>query len=246
MITTREQNNVNGITREQLRAIPITTPKNAGTNWQGIQHGFLADTIHSELEHRAITVKKESWHLAGKNDSRLAGSLNLTIPSLDAPEGMDFCLGVHHSNDTYFALKFVVGTQIFVCSNGMVSGDFLVRKLHTFGLNLTNCISDGIDKYLHEVRNIGEFITDLKTRPVQENTLNKILTETGRQNILPWSRIGKIDKEFHYPSFSEFNERSAWGLYGAFTYVVQKSPAHEQMRSTIKFRNLLINETMAA
>lgn len=240
MLTVREQKREGVVTREELMKMDIVRPKDAGHQWQGIHHGDLAETIIAGLETRGINIVSENWHVAGQNAARLTGSLNLEIPNLAAPEGMAYSLGLHHGNDTCHALKFALGTQIFICSNGMVAGDFTLRRLHTSGFNLQNVVEDGLDQFMRQAPTIAPFIDDLKTRRFSENTSNYILMEAGRQHLLPWSRIGMVDKEYRNPSFPGLEPYTAWRLYNAFTYTVQKSPAQEQISAMSRFRDLVL------
>jgi len=238
MLTLREQKTVSGSTRAQLRKIPLVAPERASPIWKGIQHGELADTIVKGLEDRKVTIKDERWY-TGHQNTHLTGSLTLTVPKKKSPKGMDFALGVHHGNDMCYALKFAVGTKIFICENGMVSGDISLRKLHTKNFNLEAAVGEGLDQFLNQLDLVGEFIESLKAIPISDDRRDELLMEAGRLKLLPWSRIGKVDKEFRKPTFQDFNQKTAWGLYNAFTYVIQKSPAHEQINGMNRFRELM-------
>jgi len=240
MLTVREQKRERIVSRDELMTLDVVRPKDAGQQWQGVHHGELAQAIVMQLEEREISIVSENWHVAGKDDARLTGSLNLEIPGLTPPEGMAYSLGVHHGNDTCHALKFAAGTQIFICSNGMVTGDFTLRRLHTSGFNLLSVVEEGLGNFMDEIPAIAPFIDTLKTRRFTEDTSNHILMEAGRQHLLPWSRIGMVDKEYHKPRFTGFEPGTAWGLYNAFTYTVQKSPAQEQISSMSRFRDLVL------
>ena len=152
---------------------------------------------------------------------------------------MEFSLGVHHGNDLYHALKFAVGTKIFICSNGMVVGDFVVRRRHTSRFDIEEVVGGGLDRYLHEVPTVSNFVDGLRGRGLSESDSNSYLMEAGRQKLIPWSRVGMVDAEYRTPTFSEHSERTAWGLYNAFTYVAQKSPPHEQIGAMSGFREVL-------
>jgi len=241
MITLREQKNTGQIEREALRSIPLIRPPNAGRVWRGIPHSDLAEAIVNELETRDVTITDETWHVAGKTQDVLSGSLSLRIPNREAPEGTTFSLGVHHGNMRNFALKIAVGAKIFICSNGMVSGDVTLRHLHTCNFNLRESISEGIEAYLEKTDSVTSIINSMKELPLSDLAAEHILMETGRKGLLPWSRVGKVDKEYRESPFPEFREHhgNGWGMYNAFTHVLQKSPAHEQIRAMDDFRHLL-------
>ena len=121
---TIEKNN----TRETLRA--IENPVMPGNRWKPIQHGELVDSVFKSLSNRNIGVLEENWSTS-KDQNQLVGTMDLAIPAefnIDKPDGMNFSLGLLHSNDKTKALRFVTGGTVFVCHNGMVTGDFVVCK----------------------------------------------------------------------------------------------------------------------
>ena len=245
MLTVREQTNRGMVDRETLRKVLLARPESAGPHWKGIQHGELADHIVNGLSNRNVTVNEESWFL-GKGDTHLTGSLSISVPKKKAPKGMDFALGVHHGNDMCYALKFAVGTRIFICKNGMVSGDIALRKLHTTNFDLAAAVGDGLDQFLNQLSLVGEFIDTLKAKPISGEERDRLLMAAGREGLMPWSRIGQVDKEYRKPTFQAFKQQTAWGLYNAFTYVVQKCPPHEQISSMSRFRELVLDEKKTA
>lgn len=245
MITTREQKNTIGISREQLNAIPLERPERAGRYWRGIGHGELVEQIAVELDARNIKITSENWYLFGGN-ACLAGTMGLELSDIQAPNGTHFSLGIHHGNDMSAALRFAVGASVFVCSNGIVTGDFIVKRRHTLNFNLAEVVHEGIDRYIDGLPGINNFIETLQGKDISNPQCDRLLMEAGRQKLLPWSRIGAVDAEFHNPTFSDFGRRDAWGLYNAFTYVVQKCRPQDQVPAMIKFRGLLIPaETVA-
>ena len=152
-----------------------------------------------------------------------------------------FSLGVMHSNLGDHAVKFAVGAHVFCCANGMVTGDYTLKRKHTKGVVLEDIISTGIETYITKVDEIPLVMEGMKEKELQTQEVNNVLMEAGRQKLMPWSRIGQVDAEYRKPTFEEHNEKTAWGLYNAFTYVVQKCPAHQQITSMNKFRELVLN-----
>lgn len=242
MIALREQQKMDGgVSREQLEKVELVRPDNAGAYWQGVPHHRLVDTIASEVEHRGIEIKNEEWHLFG-NNARLVGKMDLVVPNAILPEGMTFSLGILHGNDLSHALRFAVGACVFVCSNGIVTGDFIVKKRHTLNFDLDDVVCEGIDRYMEEVNQLDGFVRHLKETPMLAAETDRVLMEAGRQKLLPWSRIGNVDREFREPIFSDFGKhrKDAWGLYNAFTYTIQKSRPQKQIKSMVLFRDILM------
>lgn len=239
MINTKQKS----ATINQLKKISVVKPNHLGNRWVGIQHGELVQSIHAELDSRGIKVVGEGWYPSGKDLGKLSGSMRLDIPGLEAVPGTAFSLGVQHSNTGEHALKFAVGAQIFICENGMVVGDYAVKRRHTLNVNLEEIISNGLDIYMDRVNEIPQVVNTMREIELQSREVEHLLMEAGRTGIMAWSRIGQVDQEFYHPTFHDHDERTAWGLYNAFTYVIQKSPPQYHIRSMNRFRELIFENS---
>jgi len=236
MITTKERSwNV-----EDLKGIPVIKEEYLGNRWKGIQHGELVETIHNGLSAHGIQIVQEGWYPSGPNLGRLNGRMQLLIPNVEPMEGTAFNLGVQHSNLGDHSLKFAVGAEVFICSNGMVVGDYAIKKRHTLNVDLPEVIGRGIDTYLNRIAEIPIVAKEMKGKGLERDQVDHHLMQAGREGLMTWSRIGAVDKEYHKPTFRDHDERTAWGLYNAFTFVIQKSPAHRQIKGINRFREILL------
>ena len=229
--------------RADLRKIPVPVRPECSDRWKPVQHGDLADSIVTTLRKRGAEVLKERWTLT-PNQQGLVGTVNLRLPEdlgIPSLDGMEYSLGAIHSNDGRHALKFVAGTQIFICTNGMVVGDFVVSRKHTTGVSLDNVVDSGLDRYFETLRNTNNVIDGMKGLELNQERADNLLMEAGRNRLLSWSHIGKVADEYAKPTFEAFNERTGWGLYNAFTYVAQKSSAEKQLSAITGFRNLTLD-----
>lgn len=134
-----------------------------------------------------------------------------------------------------------MGTQILVCNNGLITGEFVLCKRHTTGLDLSDAVNRGVDRFIDQSRHVSECIDQMKARGLTEHESDHLLMEAGRRRLLPWSHIGQVQEEYARPSFKEFDERSGWGLYNAFTRVAQKSTPERQLRALNRFRQIVLN-----
>jgi len=198
---------------EDLKKIEIQRPERAGNRWKGISHYELATHVETSLKNKGIKILSETWS-TDRTGQSLVGGLNLTFPLwMDIPniKGMDYSLGIRHSNNCKHALTFAVGTQIMVCTNGLISGEFVLSRKHTNGLDLENEIEKGVDRFIEEAGKVENCIEQLKSRELSRLNADNYLMEAGRKRLLPWSHIGMVEKEYENPSFPDFNERTGWG-----------------------------------
>lgn len=231
---------VQNATREQIMGMPyIPAPENTSDRYQPVQHKDLVSSITNRLDKHGVIIEEEKFNLS-KNDRELAGSFRVSIPNEEAPQGTAFSLGFHHALTGAHSIKFAAGLEIFICGNGMVSGDFCIKKMHTTGFNLSVHIEAGINQFLRESTKTQSTIDALKQRELADYQVNNRLMAAGREGLLPWSAIGKVDREYRNPTFKTFDRKDAWGLYNAFTYVAQQLPAHRQMKAISDFREVCL------
>lgn len=233
----------NGKTREELRNIMLPVRPDS-PRWVGIQHGELADTLECQLNARQIGVKKETWATSA-DGSTLVGGLNIEFPSyMNIPtiEGMDYSIGVRHSNDSKHAMSFMVGAQIFICTNGIATGELVLNRKHTSGVDLSQVLADGLSTYVRKSRELSSTIWNMKARNLSRTDADNLLMQAGRAKLLPWSGIGKVDKEYRSPTFADHDRKSAWGLYNAFTYIAQDISPVRQMGAINGFRKIVNEE----
>ena len=242
MITSTKER---GSSLSELKSIPLIVPEWASSRWQGIQHGELVETIHTQLDHHNINVIDEGWYVSGPDVQRLNGSMSLEIPGVKSMEGTSFSLGVQHSNLGDHALKFAVGAKIFICSNGVVIGDYAVKRRHTIGLNLMESIGIGIETYINKVKDVPIVVQKMRDTEMRDDDVDHALMAAGREGLVSWSRIGQVDKEYRKPTFADHDEKTAWGLYNAFTYTIQKMPPQYHIKSMNRFREILVNGVAA-
>ena len=230
------------------RRIPLIRPETAGNRWKGVSHGDALDALITEFQKREWEVQDQQFALAGSKDnpgSDLVGAFDLKLPGLDAPDGQAFSLGLMTSNALKRAMRIFVGTKIFVCNNGMATGEVVLARKHTLNFNVGDAIGPALDNYFIAAQKVGETVDRLKNRNLHISHAEHLILEAGRQGMLPWSRLSELDKQYREPPHKEHGRETSWTLLNAFTEVVKRSPVHAQMDSMNKFRDMLPLATAA-
>lgn len=167
------------------------------------------------------------------------GTFQLRVNDVKLPEGQALELGFLTSNMMRRRLKLVVGTRVFVCQNGMVSGDVVLSNKHTSRFDLYDALETAMDTYHVKASELPARIKAMQDRKLTATESDHLLMEAGRNRILPWSDIGLVAKEYAHPTFADHNVKSSWGLLNAFTHIVKKAPPLSQMDRINSFRELL-------
>lgn len=212
------------VTQEEVRAIPVAERGDRSDRWKGVAHTDLLDAIFGGIEKRGMTVIGESWELQHEGHD-LFGRLDMRIPDdLAFPDGLGLSLGFRHSNMGRYSLTFAVGANVFVCSNGMITGEFIVKRKHTKNVELIPTVEAGIDRFMESAKGISPFVNGLKDQVLFPDKACQYIIEAGRRGVMPWSHLNRVQALWHEPNHEEFKERNGWSLYNAFTEVIRDKP----------------------
>jgi len=229
----------NNVTIEQVRDIPMVRPENVGRLWQGLPHGELVDTILEEVQGRGWVVSDKRFSV-GHDGADLVGALDFaSVGDLTPPEGISFALGFQTDNRCWRALKLFVGGEVTVCTNGLVTGEIILRRKHTIGLSIKEEICKAIDSYTVSAKCMSHHVESLRQRHLSNSQWEHIVMEAGRQGVIPGSRLLRLDSEFRNPRHAEHGTNTSWTALQAYTEVVKKSPVHAQMELINSFRAML-------
>ena len=163
-----------------------------------------------------------------------------------ADNEMALQIGWQNSYNKSLSLKFAIGTKIFICSNGCVSGDFgAFRKKHTG--TIQTFTPDAITEY---IKSAGDVFTSMQNqREVMKFTdINKRVSAelVGRmfieESIIASTQLNIIKNQMANPSFDYGANGSLWELYQHTTYALKEVHPSQWLSSHIKAHSFFKNE----
>ena len=225
-------------TRDALRG--MRAPEPVG-RWLPIGHGELADAAVERAGAAGLLLDTEEWGVSNDRN-RLYGVLKFKPDAgFGLPAGMGPSLGLRSSYDKSVAINVCVGAKVFVCDNGVFSGDFSIRKLHTTGFRLRDELDGAFGRFKGAVSALGETVGRMKTRSLEDRDAKALLLDAFRAEVMPWSYLKDVQGEYFEPRHEEFKPRNAWSLYNAFTEVVKQRGPDDQVRTFRGLNALLAN-----
>jgi hypothetical protein len=187
-------------------------------------------------------VKREQWALAGRGGEQMFGVLDTTCEI----QGREIALsvGVRNSVDKSFAMGFCAGSRVFVCDNLSFGAELMVNRKHT---------KYGLDSFAHAIhvaaKALSTFIDTERNRI--ERWQNQKITHAQRDEVIlrslesavyPKTMLADIFREHVKPTYQEFRDESAFGLFNNFTTVLRdrafRKP-NEHSRSTQKLTAII-------
>ena len=204
------------VTFDELREYRAPPPEG---RWHPISHDAVLGTVKETLGEAGYEVRSEKLALNGRG-TRFFGTLDLATP---IATGVSLAVGIRNSTDKSFPLGFCGGSRVFVCDNLAFRADLLVKRKHTVNgaRNFQAAIAQA-------VISIGEFkemeavrIKKMMERELSTDRADSLILRSYEIGIVNALQLPMVVKEWRDPSFEEFQPRTAWSLFNAFTSVLR-------------------------
>ncbi len=126
----------------------IETPKPTKT-WTPTPHADVPQAI-------TRMVMENNWDFIDKtakrfqisvtnNDQKMFGVTRINIPGVKKDDEFGIALGFRNSHNKTLALRFALGTSVFVCDNLIMDGDFFIRREHTKNITVLETVRSAFE-----------------------------------------------------------------------------------------------------
>ena len=228
------------VTEQHLRNSALPSH---GKRYTVIPHGFIIDETRRELAAAGFSIDKEMYKTS--LDGQIAQGIYHINYGNDADMGLMFAWS--NSYNKMMRFKCAIGAQVFVCMNGVVSGDLAnYKRKHTGSalIDVTNSIQFQISKAKEYYNNLVADKEMLKqvllTKSQQGATVGRLLIE---QEILTLTQVGMVQREIDKPTHSYSNNpNSAWDLYNHITLALKDSHPLNYLSDHQKVHTFFVNE----
>lgn len=205
--------------------VPETT-----TTYKPIPHRKLVELTLESIEKTGLTLKNERYIVA--KDGLEASGIYSIGNVMDSEMGL--MVAWQSSYNKHLPLKFAVGAEIFVCSNGCVRGDMgnFRRKHMGDVVELTPTI---IEDFLKEARQtFNVLIKDkehLKTVKMDSIDRAALLGDMFfNHSLITPTQLNVVKREIISPTFNYNAEDSAWEVLQHITYAMKEATPATWMR----------------
>lgn len=195
-----------------------------GGRYTVIPHGYIIDKVKTELQKNGLQVTGSTYR------ATINGEIAQGIYKLSYSEDPDMAMMFAWSNSYNKTMSFrcAVGAQVFVCMNGVVSGD-----MGQFSRRHTGSALSDVDAQV--VNQLGDSLTDYRLLIQDKEILKNIIltpkekgTILGRlfaeEEILTLTQTGIVKREMFKPSFQyNADKDSAWSMYNHITLSLKES-----------------------
>jgi hypothetical protein len=227
-------------TEQRIRAAGLP---NHGKTYTVIPHGYVIDETRKELQAAGFHIDKEIYKT--NLDGQVAQGIYHLNHGTDSDMGLMFAWS--NSYNKMMRFKCAVGAQVFICMNGVVSGDLSnYSRKHT-----GNALQEATGTIRHQIANARTFYDQLVkdkellkgitlTKSQQAAIVGQLLIE---QDVLTLSQVGIVKRELETPSHSYNSPAdSAWTLYNHVTLALKDSHPMSYLNDHQKLHNFFIDQ----
>lgn len=210
--------NTYNTTRELV--IGANVPQETRT-YKPITHEQLIELTLNSIQGAGFKLDKEIYSAA--RDGQVANG-RYTITNV-ADSEMQLQIGWQNSYDKSLSLKFAIGTHIFICQNGCVSGDFGAFKKKHQG-EIQTFAPNAITEYIKSSADVFQRMQSDRDAMKQIEITNRTKAELiGRMMIeeqfIQSTQLNIITRELKKPTHDYGAQDSLWELYNFTTFAMK-------------------------
>lgn len=223
-------------TLEQVAAVPTPEPEGI---WLPIPHMTVRDLIVEQITRNGMHVVEETVGL-WKEGKRAFGLLGLQN---GGPVNPDYQLvfGWRNSHDKTFPAAGALGSHVFVCDNLAISGEVTFGRKHTKNAerDLPGLVAAAVARLLDARGLQDKRIEAYKSFNLTDAKVHDILIQSLDVRVVGPVKLTNVLEQWRKPVHVEFEPRTAWSLFNAYTEVLKGLSLAELPRRTVRLHGLL-------
>ena len=220
-------------TREQIAAVP--TPASTPT-WMPVPHINLITRVEEALVTHGMQVVTSAFALA-KEGSRFFGLMQIARQPGEgenpAPKDYGYIVSLRNGHDKDWKIMMGVGSSAFVCDNLAFSTEIQISRKHTNRalIDLPRLVSSATGQLAERWNDQGKRIEAYKTHELTDSQANDLIVRAYDSGVAPITLIPSVIKEWRTPRHPEFQSRTVWSLFNAFTECLK--PSEQNSRGSL-------------
>ena len=173
--------------------------------------------------------------------ARMFSTFDLSSP---LATGVTLAVGIRNSVDKSFPLGFCAGNRVFVCDNLAFRSELLVRKKHTLNgeRNFVKSIASAVSSLTSFKEAEAERIKRFTHTPLGNDLADALILRAYERGVIGAHQLPRVIHEWRNPPFEEFEPRTVWSLFNAFTSAMKERAAiqpHAFAVQTMQLNGLL-------
>lgn len=223
------------ILQNDIKIIPVPSETRS---YKPVRHGDFIDSILEVADKHSLVLRREDYDTA-KTGNIIRG----VFAFMGEDSAMDMQVGIVNSYDKTKTAMIGIGSQVFICQNGMISAEFIMKRKHTGSVveDLNSMIRSSFDS-LHD-----EYLRNIEIRDrFKEMEINKRFYAEliGRmyleEGIFTATQLGIVKSEFNESKL--FPEPTVWSIYNHANHALKSSHPSDYINQHINLHKFMLNE----
>jgi hypothetical protein len=213
--------------------IPLST-----ISYAPISHREIIDGIKEQLDIKGFKILTSNYKCNGSG-TKVIGYYG--IEHTDSEIGI--MMAFRNSYDKTMSAGIAIGGQVWICENGMISGDISLIRRHTGAASkiVNNKIIESIDTFETSFKSIIEDRDRMKSDSITKKTCAELL---GRmyieEKMITSTQLDIIKQELDFSK--DFKGGTVWDFYNNCTESLKESNVYNYMKDHINVHNFIKKE----
>ena len=221
----------------RLAALP-----NHGGRYAVVAHGDVIDNVKNQILNSGFSINKTEYRMS--NDGNIAQGVYHLDYANDPDMGMMFAWSNSYNKTMRF--KCAVGGYVFICMNGVVSGNMGNYSRKHSGTALQDVVNEITHQIAHAKDHYDILLQDkqmLKNVLLSPRDKGRILGHLfANDEILTLTQVGIVKRELDKPSHNYNSDvNSAWTMYNHITLALKESHPSSYMKDHQKVHEYFVD-----
>lgn len=205
--------------KEELLCVQV--PPSTDT-YSAVPHRAIIEVVQEELDRHNLVPVNEKYN-TNRQGTQVIGYMDIRHPD-NSDLGMR--LAFRNSYDKSMSVAFVSGASVWICSNGMISGEEYFLRKHTGSVNqeLHEKVVTAINHLDEHFQRMIQHSEEMKRIELPKEEMAKLLGRMYfQENLVTSTQLNIIKKEFEEPQFEQFRDENLWSLYNHVTFSLKQA-----------------------
>jgi hypothetical protein len=225
-------------TKADLASVPLPIPT---PTYQPVPHVRFVEEVELQLPRFGLKVERSEFALAREGAQMFAV---LTCRNGNGDADYALAIALRNSLDRSIAVGMAAGAHVFCCSNLAFSRQVLMHRKHTAKVlrDLPGLIYGMLEGVTGLREGIGREIRRMKETRLTVTLAHHLMVEGVASRAIPASWLPKVIEGWEKPRYPEFQDRTAWSLFNAFTEVLKSRSPRAQIADTLRLTGVFRRE----
>ena len=227
---------------EASKSRALRAPLPARTNtYSPVSHLEVIDAIKANARTNNLNIIRDRMY-ANTLGTRVTGFFDVEDGSeFGNVHGLKMMFGYRNSYDKSMSVAFVAGASVWICGNGLISGDLMAfKRKHTGTVaeELNDKIQIGVNRMRNDFGRLNLEVDVMKNYDLTERQKAEILgVMYFERSLVTPTQLSIIKKEL--TQSEHFKEDNAWSLYNNVTESLKKSHPIDIIQDHIKLHGFM-------